>query len=326
MSNSQLQDLQEKISAHIAKMGLDKSPGGLYEPVAYCLKNGGKRMRPVMTLLGCQLFGGDVEKAVPPALGLELFHNFTLMHDDIMDNAPLRRSQPTVHTKWGANAAILSGDVMFALAYKQMLEVPDQVLRKIMELFNQTVIEVCEGQQYDMDFESMDHVSEADYLEMIRLKTAVLPAACLQTGAIIAGASDEDAKKLYRFGECVGLSFQLRDDWLDVYGEEAVFGKKSGGDIIANKKTWLTIKAFELAGPGQKELLEKAFSGGIPDPQQKVKQVTGVYNGLGIQELAVQKMEGYYRIAFEHLDGIAVAPEHKEGVATLAKNLLDRRH
>ncbi len=325
MSNS-LHDIQEMITAHIAGMGLDRQPGGLYEPVAYCLKNGGKRMRPVMTLLGCQLFGGDLEKAVSPALGLELFHNFTLMHDDIMDNAPLRRSQPTVHAKWGPNAAILSGDVMFALAYSHMLEVPDQYLRKVMELFNQTVIEVCEGQQYDMDFESMEHVSEADYLEMIRLKTAVLPAACLKTGAIIAGASDDNAQKLYRFGECVGLSFQLRDDWLDVYGEEAVFGKKSGGDIIANKKTWLTIKAFELAGPEQKDLLDKAFSGGITDPEEKVKQVKKIYEHLGIRELAIQKMEEYYRLAFEHLDGIAVAPEQKEGVATLAKNLLDRRH
>lgn len=318
--------LQERISTGIASLALDRQPAGLYEPVAYCLKNGGKRMRPVMTLLGCQLFGGDPEEAVSAAVGLELFHNFTLMHDDIMDNAPIRRGQSAVHAKWGANTAILSGDVLFALAFNQMLDVPDHALRKVLALFNRTVIEVCEGQQYDMDFERMDTVSERDYLEMIRLKTAVLPAACLKTGAVIAGASDEEADKLYCFGEHIGLAFQLKDDWLDVYGDESVFGKKNGGDIIANKKTWLTIKAFELADATQVRVLEKAFSGGTPDPVEKVRQVREIYTQLGLRELAIQLMETYYARAFDCLESIAVPSARKEDLAALAQSLFDRTH
>ncbi len=304
----------------------EQEPRALYVPLAYCLKNGGKRMRPVLTLLGCELFSGDIEKALSPAVGLELFHNFTLMHDDIMDNAPLRRGLPAVHKKWNINTAILSGDVMFALAYKHMMDVPGDKLRKVLDLFNKTVIEVCEGQQYDMDFETDGQVDEADYLEMIRLKTAVLPAACLKTGAIIAGASDGDAEKLYCFGEFIGLAFQLRDDWLDVYGEEAVFGKKSGGDIVANKKTWMTIKAHEMADDKQKELLQKAFGSKDFNPDEKVRQVKEIYHSLGIQDLALQKMEHYYQRAFRSLDSIPVSFERKEGLTAFAKSLFDRKN
>jgi geranylgeranyl diphosphate synthase, type II len=324
--NRTIESLQELISSGIASLELEKQPSGLYEPVAYCLKMGGKRMRPVMTLLGCQLFGGKPEEAVSAAMGLELFHNFTLMHDDIMDNAPIRRGRSAVHAKWGINTAILSGDVMFALAYGYMLKVPDHALRKVLELYNKTVIEVCEGQQYDMDFEHMNQVSEPDYLEMIRLKTAVLPAACLATGAIIAGASDEESEKLYCFGENIGLAFQLKDDWLDVYGDEAVFGKKSGGDIIANKKTWLTIKAFELASPEQGNVLMEAFTGKIPDAEEKIVKVKEIYTRLGIRELAIQLMEKYYRRAFDFLEAINVPPSQKEGLTELAKSLFDREH
>lgn len=303
-----------------------QEPRALYAPLAYCLKNGGKRMRPVMTLLGCGLFSGDIEKALSPAIGLELFHNFTLMHDDIMDNAPLRRGLPAVHKKWNISTAILSGDVMFALAYKYMMDVPDEKLRRVLDLFNKTVIEVCEGQQYDMNFETDGQVGESDYLEMIRLKTAVLPAACLKTGAIIAGASEEDAEKLYCFGEFIGLAFQLRDDWLDVYGEEAVFGKKSGGDIVANKKTWMTIKAYELADDKQKELLQKAFGSKDFNPDEKVRQVKEIYHRLGIKDLALQQMEQYYLRAFRSLDSIPVPVDRKEGLTVFAKSLFDRKN
>lgn len=320
----QIEHLLKVIDARINGITAGHSPAGLYEPVSYCLLLGGKRMRPLMTLLGCSMFGGDTDKAMSAALGMELFHNFTLMHDDIMDNAPIRRGKPSVYKKWNINTAILSGDVMFGLACKYMVEVPDACLRKVLNLFNQTVLEVCEGQQYDMDFESSEQVSEAEYLEMIRLKTAVLPAACLKTGAMIAGASQEDASRLYRFGEYVGLAFQLKDDCLDVFGSEAVFGKKSGGDIIANKKTWLYIKARELANASQKQILHKAYSTVAADPEEKIRTVKGIFETLGIHEKALEKMEAYYQQAFEALDQIDISPDKKSDLVALVKGLFNR--
>jgi geranylgeranyl diphosphate synthase type II len=314
------------VAARMAETRLDKEPRGLYEPIEYCLKNGGKRIRPLMTLLGCEMFGGRAEEALSPAIGLELFHNFTLMHDDIMDQAPIRRGQPAVHVKWDTNTAILSGDVLFARAYEYMLDVPDHCLRQVMELFSRTVIEVCEGQQYDMDFEKTGRVTEAEYLEMIRLKTAVLPAACLKAGAIVAGAPAVDAEKIYRFGESVGLAFQLRDDWLDAFGDEALFGKKSGGDIVANKKTWLYIKAWELSAPAQRQELDRAYSGAISDPDTKIGRVMGIFNSLGIRELAIQAMETHYQRAFEALDAIEAPAGPKENLRMLAQSLFDRAH
>jgi geranylgeranyl diphosphate synthase, type II len=317
--------LLEKIEQYIATLGLVKPPVTLYEPVEYCLRNGGKRMRPLMTLMGCELFGGNPERALPAAVGLELFHNFTLMHDDIMDQAPMRRGQPTVYKKWNSNAAILSGDVMFALSCQHVMQVPDRHLRAVMEVFNQTVIEVCEGQQYDMDFETMNRVSESDYLNMIRLKTAVLPAACLKIGAIIAGAPQSEVQQLYLFGESIGLAFQLMDDWLDVYGDEKVFGKKTGGDIVANKKTWLYIKAYEMADAGQRQLLEDAFSNRIPNPEEKISAVKGVYTQLRLDVLARQEMEKYYTKAFNHLEKIRVPNPAKQKLRELAEGLFERR-
>ena len=317
--------LLEKTEQYISGLGLVQPPVTLYEPVEYCLRQGGKRMRPLMTLMGCELFGGNPERALPAAVGLELFHNFTLMHDDIMDQAPMRRGQPTVYKKWNANAAILSGDVMFALAYQHVMKVPDRHLRAVMEVFNQTVIEVCEGQQYDMDFETMNRVSESDYLNMIRLKTAVLPAACLKVGAILAGAPDSEVQQLYLFGESIGLAFQLMDDWLDVYGDEKVFGKKTGGDIVANKKTWLYIKAFELADAGQQQLLQDAFSNRIPNPEEKISAVKGVYTQLRLDVLARQEMEKYYAKAFNHLEKIRVPDTAKQKLRELAEGLFERR-
>jgi geranylgeranyl diphosphate synthase, type II len=316
--------IQREVLQFIDQLELDREPAGLYAPVAYCLQNGGKRMRPVMTLLACDLFGGDTKQALPAAIGLELFHNFTLLHDDIMDNAPLRRNRPTVHVKWDVNTAILSGDLMYALAYKYVGQVPDAALRPVIELFNKTVIEVCEGQQYDMDFENRNDVSVEEYLKMIRLKTAVLPAACLQTGAIIAGASEKDQQTIYRFGEYIGLAFQLRDDWLDVYGDIALFGKKPGGDIIANKKTWLYIHALEMARDDHRKTLQAAFNNEIIDDDEKVSIVKDIYNHLDINALAQKSMKEYYIRAFDCLETIALPENRKQKLKDLAEMLLNR--
>jgi geranylgeranyl diphosphate synthase, type II len=325
MSND-IRGMLQDIEREIAAINLPSRPAGLYEPVLYCLKNGGKRIRPLMTLLACELFEGDRQKAIPPAVGLELFHNFTLMHDDIMDNAPIRRGQPSVHNKWDANTAILSGDALFSLACQFVGRVPDHCLREINELFHKTVIEVCEGQQYDMNFESSEQVTEEEYLEMIRLKTAVLPAACLKTGAIVASAPAEDANHLYSFGESIGLAFQLKDDWLDVFGDEAVFGKKSGGDIVANKKTWLYIKALELADEVQKNVLQLAYSNRISNKEEKVSQVKKVFKELQLHQLALQQMEVFHSSAMDHLVQINVPEHNKSNLKQMAADLLNRKH
>ncbi len=312
------------ITGYLNDIPLTKEPRNLYEPVAYSLANGGKRIRPVMTLLACEMFDGDVKKALPAAAGLELFHNFTLLHDDIMDDAHIRRNKPTVHTKWDDNTAILSGDVLFAIASQHVSKVPDAHLRAVLDLFYQTVTEVCEGQQYDMDFEKREIVSEEEYLEMIRLKTAVLPAACLKTGAIIADASSEDQQLLYRFGELVGLAFQLRDDWLDVYGDLADFGKQPGGDIVANKKTWLYIKALEQASSSQKKWLIEDFTTKTEDKQAKVQAVTSIYDELDISSMAQDEMKKYYLKANHELEKINVPSSNKQTLKAFADMLLQR--
>ncbi len=324
--NKDIDRYLDLITKAMESVPLDREPRALYEPVDYCLKNGGKRIRPLMTLLACDMFGGDINEALPPAVGLELFHNFTLLHDDIMDNAPLRRNQPTVYKKWNTNTAILSGDVLFAFAGKYISRVPDNVLRQVTDLFYQTVTEVCEGQQYDMDFETQANVTTDEYLKMIRLKTAVLPAACLMTGAIIAGAPEQEQNKIYRFGESVGLAFQLRDDWLDVFSESTEFGKQTGGDIIANKKTWLTIKALELSNNRQRKTLQDIFSGSADnDDGQKVQKVKAIYQQLDIGKLAIETMESHYTEAIRQLGQVDVPGERKITLENLARQLLNRK-
>jgi geranylgeranyl diphosphate synthase, type II len=322
--NDTIERLLKQVSKEVEGLVPEGQPRELYEPVSYCLSLGGKRMRPVMTLLGCELFGGNAQKAMSAAIGLELFHNFTLMHDDIMDNAPIRRGKPSVHMKWSANTAILSGDVMFALAYQHMMGVDDAYLRPIMALFNKTVLEVCEGQQYDMNFEAIHHVSGEQYIEMIRLKTAVLPAACLKTGAIIANAPEKDADHLYRFGEGIGIGFQIKDDWLDVFGDETTFGKKSGGDIVSNKKTWLYIKALEQANGQQRQLLLDAYASKPTGPEEKIRQVKDVFLDLNIDKLALAEMDRYYDKAFEALHLVQVSDEAKHDLILLANSLFNR--
>jgi geranylgeranyl diphosphate synthase, type II len=322
--SEKLQEYTEKINHYISNIDLHKSPVELYAPVHYCLGDGGKRVRPLMTLLGCEMFEGDIDQALGTAVGLEVFHNFTLMHDDIMDDAPMRRGKPSVYKKWNTNTAILSGDVMFAMAVQHVATCPPQFLKFMLDLFNKVAMEVCEGQQFDMNFESLDKVTEDEYINMIRLKTAVLPAACLQAGAIIAGATEQEAGLLYSFGENVGIAFQIKDDWLDIFGDEQTFGKKTGGDILANKKTWLYIKAFELANEDQLRDLRNAFTNRIFNPEEKISMVKNVYLQLGLDHLALKKMESFNHDALAYLDKIKVSDDRKEPLRQLAKNLLDR--
>ena len=250
-----LLDFQEIINQHIANQNFNRFPSELYDPIAYTMTQGGKRLRPLLTLMTCDLFGGNLVHAIHPALALEVFHNFTLVHDDIMDQAPLRRGRETVYKKWNSNIAILSGDTMFAMAYQYAIQTEDQYVPKILRVFNKAAIEVCEGQQLDMNFEVITQVNLDEYLEMIQLKTAVLIGVSIQIGAIIGNASDEDMKLMYDFGIQLGIAFQIKDDLLDLYGSEKYFGKKTGGDILANKKTYLFLKALEQCHNSDKQAL-----------------------------------------------------------------------
>ncbi|MFW5757832.1 MAG: polyprenyl synthetase family protein [Bacteroidota bacterium] len=323
--SSKVKELTQMINQYLDDIETVKEPRELYLPVEYCLGNGGKRIRPVMALMACDMFGGNIQEALPPAVGLEIFHNFTLMHDDIMDEAPLRRGKPSVYKKWNANTAILSGDVMFGMAVKHISETPSQHLKTVLDLFNQTVLQVCEGQQYDMNFETRDKVTEEQYINMIRLKTAVLPAACLKMGAIIAGAHPKEADMIYDFGQNVGIAFQIKDDWLDIFGDEKTFGKKNGGDIIANKKTWLYVKSFEMADQNQLRDLRNAFTNRIFNPEEKINMVKNVYVQLELDKKAIVKMEYFNQKAFKLLENINLSAQKKEYLKKFAENLLKRK-
>ena len=320
-----IDELLNKIENEINSLDITGEPVELYQPLQYGIQNGGKRIRPLLVLLACEMFEGEVEKAVPLAVGIELFHNFTLIHDDIMDQAPIRRGAPSVYKKWDVNTAILSGDVLFSVAYQYMLKAPDGCLKDILELFNETVIRICEGQQYDMNFEKTKNITESQYLNMIRLKTAVLPANSLKIGAILAGSSKQDLDNIYKFGEMFGMAFQLKDDWLDVFGDEDVFGKKNGGDIVANKKTWLHIKAIELADDKQLAVLNQAYSDLLMPPIDKINKVKEIYFKLGIGDLAKKLMEDYYKTAFDYIYQINVAEKSKSNIVELIKSLFERK-
>jgi geranylgeranyl diphosphate synthase type II len=303
----------------------NKEPKELYDPIRYILSLGGKRIRPVSTLMACNLFSDDVKEAIAPAVSLEVFHNFTLLHDDIMDNAPVRRGKPTVHAKWNNNVAILSGDAMQILAYQLMCKSNSQKLGALLELFNTTAIEVCEGQQYDMNFASRNNVTIQEYTRMIELKTSVLLAACMKTGAICGGASAADANHLYEFGRNLGLAFQVQDDYLDAYADEETFGKKTGGDIAENKKTFLLIKAIELAQTEELSILKKAFDGHIPDVNEKIRIVKSVYDKLGIPQITAETIKAYSDKAFEYLESVRVSFDRKEPLHQLALSLMNRQ-
>jgi geranylgeranyl diphosphate synthase type II len=313
---------QDFIKEEIEKLSIPSAPSNLYSPITYFLNLGGKKMRPVLTLMGCELFQSDFSKAKGAALAVELFHNFSLIHDDIMDDAPLRRGNETVHEKWNANIGILSGDALLVLAYQQLVGYEPNVLVKLFPLFNQTAIEVCEGQQFDMDFESRNDVSIEEYLQMIKFKTAVLLGCSLQMGAIVGGANESDANELYNFGVNLGLAFQLQDDILDVYADQNKFGKQVGGDIIANKKTYLLLKAFEEANPDQTTELNLLMA--EKDLVKKVDAVKAIYAELDVKGKAEIKMDEYYQIALKNLDGIEISDEKKQPLLGLAHFLMGR--
>ena len=306
-------------------MPLDRQPATLYEPIKYALSLGGKRLRPVLLLMAYNLYRDDLEKAMSTALGIEVFHNFTLLHDDVMDHADVRRGKPTVHKVWNDNTAILSGDNMLVMAFRLMTGCQPEHLAAVLELFGQTATEIDEGQQMDMDFETRLDVREEEYIEMIRLKTSVLLACALKLGAIQAGASDDDANQLYRFGERLGLSFQLQDDLLDVYGDFKTFGKKIGGDILCNKKTFLLINALRCASPMQKTELESWITRELFDPEEKVKAVTALYDQVGIRAMTEAKINSYFTEAIESLNAVALPDERKQQLRQFAYSLLGRQ-
>jgi len=318
-------ELQQIISSELEKINWNKEPRGLYEPIAYVLSLGGKRIRPVLTLMACNLFSDNVQPAVPSALGLEIFHNFTLLHDDIMDKADVRRGQPTVHKKWDENTAILSGDVMQIASYQFMAQTPAVHLKTSLDLFSTTAAEICEGQQYDVEFEHRERVASDEYLEMIRLKTAVLLGASLKIGAWIGGAGEEDARLLYDFGIHIGLAFQLKDDLLDVYGDASTFGKKIGGDIISNKKTYLLIHALEKAQGTDVANLHHWLDTSDKECEEKINAVTSIYNSLGVKAICEEKMQFFYDKAIDNLEKVSVSDNKTQELRNLAKKLMFRK-
>lgn len=297
------------------------TPRSLYDPGAYFLTLGGKRIRPVLVLLGNELFSDIHPDAYQVATAVELFHNFTLVHDDIMDEAPLRRGQQTVHTKYDENTALLVGDVMVIRSYEYLQNIKPDYLPKILKLFNKTGREICDGQQLDMDFSKMDNVSMDDYIHMITLKTSVLLAASLHMGAIIGGASEKNCEHLYEFGKNIGIAFQVQDDYLDVYGDSSIFGKEQGGDIKHNKKTFLLLHALSVANDTQKKELELLLKNNDAD---KVEKVTAIFNACGIKEWAESLKQQYLEKAFFHLESIAVLSSRKESLVELANYLMNR--
>lgn len=315
------------LEAEISRQQIGTEPKELYDPIQYLMQLGGKRIRPVLCLLSYSLFKADWEKVVPSALSIEIFHNFTLMHDDIMDKAPIRRGKPTVHEKWNDNIAILSGDVMLVNAYQYLNQCNHLSLSAYQHLitrFNRTAAEVCEGQQMDMNFETRSEVSVAEYIEMIRLKTSVLIGLSLEMGAILAETDMPTSQSLYAIGEAVGLGFQLKDDLLDVYGDPEKFGKQVGGDILANKKTYLLIRAFETAQGVQLTELTNWVNKSNPDPQEKVQAVTQLYTELGIREETEAKINAYFDQAFEAVELLAIEPDKKSALRKFMAGLVDR--
>ena len=316
--------LLDKVNAFMKQMPYARPPQGLYEPIAYELSLGGKRVRPVLMLMAYNLYKEDVDTILSQAVGLETYHNHTLLHDDVMDQADMRRGKPTVHNVWNENTAILSGDAMLILAYRLMADCDKEKLADVLHTFTETTMEICEGQQWDMEFETRMDVKVEEYIEMIRLKTSVLLAAALKIGACLAGAPAEDAQKLYDFGVKVGLAFQLQDDWLDVYGDPKVFGKNIGGDILCNKKTYMLITALEQADARQREELEKWLAAKHYEPAEKIAAVTALYDEIGVGKMCQAKAEALHAEGFAVLDSIALPEERKQVLREYACSMLNR--
>ena len=318
-------EIQEKVNAYIASLPYERKPKSLYDPIEYVLAAGGKRIRPSFVLMAYNLFHDDVDRILPVATALETYHNYTLLHDDLMDKADMRRGRPTVHKKWDDNTAILSGDTMLVLAYEHLAKCDTKYLKPALDLFTETALEVSEGQQFDMEFETRNDVAEEEYIEMIRLKPSVLLACALKMGAVVAGASDADANALYAFGEKVGLAFQLQDDLLDVYGDPKVFGKAIGGDITSNKKTFMLINAFNRADAGTRAELERWTTATEFDPAEKIAAVTEIYNRLGIDKLAEQRIKEYFEQSRQHLDELSVSDDRKAVLREYTERMMNRK-
>ncbi|WP_311548909.1 polyprenyl synthetase family protein [Prevotella nigrescens] len=318
-------ELLEIINQYLSKLSYDRKPASLYEPIKYVLDLGGKRIRPILMLLSYNLYKDNPQEILSSACALETYHNYTLLHDDLMDEAPLRRGQQTVHMKWNANQAILSGDSMLVLAYERLAKCDTKHLEAVLSLFTETALQIGEGQQYDMEFEMRNDVAVEEYIEMIRLKTSVLLACATKMGAILADATQEDAENLYKFGEQIGLAFQLQDDYLDVYGDAKVFGKKIGGDIVSNKKTYMLITAFNQANTGQLAELENWINKKDFNTEEKIVAITRLYNEIGIDKLAKEKMNFYYEQGKNFLDAVKLPDERKEALAEYAAKMMKRQ-
>ncbi len=316
---------QEFIADYLQAQYEDKEPKNLYDPIHYILDLGGKRMRPVLTLMSAEIFDADYKKALPAALAVEVFHNFSLVHDDIMDDAPLRRGKETVHEKWNINTGILSGDAMLILAYQYFEKYEPTIFRDLAKLFSKTALEVCEGQQWDVDFETRDDVTIAEYLKMIEYKTAVLVAAAMKMGAIIAGTSEENANLIYEFGLNLGLAFQLQDDYLDAFGDPATFGKQVGGDIIENKKTYLYLKAVAYSPIEVVEQLLHLFSVHPNDNAEKISSVKAIFNSSGASKATQEAIQHFTFKAFETLEKLSISSDKKDQLRTFGENLMGRK-
>ena len=319
------EELLKKVNEALDNVVYDRQPASLYEPIKYVLSIGGKRVRPVLTMLSYNLYKDDPLSIMPQAIGLETYHNFTLLHDDLMDHADMRRGHETVHKKWDANRAILSGDTMLLQAFERVEDCNPAKLPAVFKVFIQTTLEIGEGQQLDVEFETRNDVTEDEYIEMIRLKTSVLLACACKVGAIMADAPAEDIENMYKFGEKLGLAFQLQDDLLDVYGDPAVFGKNIGGDITSNKKTYMLINAVNRANPAQREQLMKWIDAKEFDRNEKVKAVTELYNEIGIRELCEQKIEEYYQESLVYLAKISLPEERKAELKAYAAEMMKRQ-
>ena len=317
-------EILKLVNDFLAQLPYERKPKSLYDPVEYVLSLGGKRIRPVLMLMGYNLWRENPETILMPAVGLETYHNYTLLHDDLMDNADVRRGHETVHRRWDANKAILSGDSMLVLAYQRMQQVPGDKMPAVLDIFTETALEIGEGQEYDMTFETRNDVTEDEYIEMIRLKTSVLLACALKIGALLADAPKEDADRLYRLGEQVGLAFQLQDDLLDVYGDPKVFGKAIGGDITSNKKTYMLINAYNRANDEQRQELERWIGAKTFDRQEKVAAVTRLYDEIGIRQLCEEKINYYFQLASKTLTEVNVPEERKAQLRAYMDELLHR--
>lgn len=317
-------ELLQKVNAFIDSLAYDRQPSSLYDPIKYVLSIGGKRIRPVLMMLAYNLYREDPERILMQAVALETYHNYTLLHDDLMDKAPLRRGQRTVHEKWNANVAILSGDSMLVLAYQRMLQCREDKMKAVLDLFTETALEIGEGQQYDMEFETRTDVREEEYIEMIRLKTSVLLACAMKIGAILADAPQDDADNLYKFGEQIGLAFQLQDDYLDVYGNTATFGKAIGGDILSNKKTFMLINAFNHADESQRKELMHWITADDFNPKEKISAVTDLYNKIGIDKLAIERINHYFAESRKYLELVNVPEERKRELERYTDKMMHR--